>query len=359
MTRSHYLVRFRPGGRVLMAVLLAVCALLVVVAPRAVGTSWEDVGKALLTVKPIWWGPLAVVWLAGLWAYAAVMTACLPGLSARRAMGLNLAGSAVANSLPLGGAVSFALTTAMTRSWGFSPAAVTSFLLLTNVWNVLSRLLFGALAAIWFLKTGIGAVVGAPVLIIGACLVVAVLVAGLMLASDRATRWTARAVTALEESFRARFRPTARRRPEHQLAAILTTLRNQVGTTLRTSWPRLSLGMAGYIALLAVLLDMCLRGLGAPQSVMLILAAVGIERLVTALPITPGGAGVAELSLAACLIAGGVPGAQALAAALLYRIFTFFAEVPLGAVVTLVWHLHRKQVTLRSAFGVAGVGRAS
>ena len=345
--------------RGLTAALLVLFATLVVLVPRAISTSWSAVGRTLATVSPLWWGPLTIVWLAGLRAHASVMTACLPGLSSRRAMDLNLAGSAVGNTLPLGGAVSFALTTAMIRSWGFAPSAVTSFLLLSHLFNVLSRLLFGCLATAWLLHTGIGVAVGAPLLMVAVGLAVAVLAVGALLVSDTVLAWTADTVTRLEVVLRAWFRRTPRRGADQALAQSLLELRGLVARTVRSSWPRLSLGMAGYLVLLAVLLDLCLRGLGAPHSVMLIVAAVGIERLVTAVPVTPGGAGAAELSLVACLSAGGVSGAQALAAALLYRIFTFFAEIPVGATIALTWHLRNAHRRTSPDAGIAEPRRGS
>jgi uncharacterized protein (TIRG00374 family) len=125
-------------------------------------------------------------------------------------------------------------------------------------------------------------------------------------------------------------------------------LRFQLLTLLRASWGRLTLGMIGYILLLALLLDLSLRGLGAPQSAMLMIAVVGIERLVTALPITPGGAGAAELSIVACLTAAGVSGVTALAAALLYRFYTFIAEFPVGAAVVLGWRISQSRRKART-----------
>jgi uncharacterized membrane protein YbhN (UPF0104 family) len=350
----------RWSRRGLMVALLAGCGLLIFLAPLAVGTRWADLVNALAAIDPRWWPVLTVVWLAGLCCYAAVMTASLPGLSGRQALGLNLAGSAVANSLPLGGGVSLALTTTMMRSWGFTPSAVTSFLVLTNVWNVVSRLLIGGLAAGWLLIIGSGGGVGVPVLIVGAALVIAVLSLLALLISDPVVAWTGQTATGLEQAFRSRFQPSTRRPADRDLAAVLVALRQRIAALLHGSWPRLTVGMAGYFGLLAVLLDLCLRGLGTAPSPFLILAAVGIERLVTALPITPGGAGAAELSLVACLTAGGIPGVQALAAALLYRIFTFFAEIPLGAVVALVWYLDRDRAGRgpSAALGVPQIERA-
>jgi uncharacterized protein (TIRG00374 family) len=290
-----------------------------------------------------------VVWLAGLSAHATVLRATLYGLSIRRGLSLNLAGSAVGNSLPLGGAVSIGLTTAMTRSWGFTAPAVTAFLTLTSVWNTLSRLLFGGLALTWMLVAGPGPGIGRAAFVVAAVVVVVVVTAvSALVASDSVLISIGQAATRVETAFRSRFRGIARARAEHEVAGLLLGLRAQLAVTLRRSWPRLVLGMAGYFVLLSVLLDLCLRGLGTAPSIPLVLATVGVERMVTALPITPGGAGTAELTLVACLTAGGLSAADALAAALLYRFFTFFAEIPVGATVALGWHLGRQR-RIRSA----------
>ena len=325
----------------LTATLVGVFGLLAVTAPAAIGADWAQVGQALRSVDLRWWPFLTVVWAAGLWAYGIVMTASLPGLSTRRALSLNLGGSAIANSVPLGGAVSLALTTAMARSWGFRPSAVTTFLTLTNIWNVLSRLFFGIAGGLWFLTAGPGAMNGLTGVAITAVAIVVLTVIGAFLTRTAAVTRIGHLAGLLESAVQTRFRPTASRRREGELTAALLTLRHQTANLLRTSWLRLSLGMTGYFVLLAVLLDLCLRGLGSTPPLMLVLAAVGIERLVTALPITPGGAGAAELSLIACLTAGGVNGVNALAAALIFRFFTFFAEIPVGAAVALGWHLRR------------------
>jgi uncharacterized membrane protein YbhN (UPF0104 family) len=86
-------------------------------------------------------------------------------------------------------------------------------------------------------------------------------------------------------------------------------------------------------------------------------AAVGLERLLTAVPVTPGGSGVAELGLVAVLAAGAGPTAApaAAAGALLYRVFTYLLEVPVGAPLALA-HLtavRRPSFVARTAGGAA------
>jgi uncharacterized membrane protein YbhN (UPF0104 family) len=364
--RAAGVTRRGRGWPGLVAVIPAVGAGVIYLAPRSVGTTWTQVEAALVSVDPRWWPALAVVWLAGLWAYAVVMSAALPGLSGGRAIGLNLAGSAVANTVPLGGAASLGLTTAMMRSWGFRPMAVTSFLLLTNLCSVASRLLLGLIAAVWLLAGSTGGVSPA-VLIIAGSLVAAGLVIGIVVTNDRALARAGRTGGAIARLLPARSRVERSRqpeldrppatRPERDPGQVLLALRGRIGTTMRTAWAPLTLGSCGSLLLLAVLLELCLRGLGITASAPMVIAAVGIERLATALPITPGGAGTAELALVACLSASGVPPADALAATLLYRFFTFFLEIPLGAAIGLAWYLRRHRRALRPA-GLRPIRRA-
>jgi uncharacterized protein (TIRG00374 family) len=66
-----------------------------------------------------------------------------------------------------------------------------------------------------------------------------------------------------------------------------------------------------------------------------VLAAFAFVRLVSALPITPGGLGVVELGLSAALIAAGGPKAPVVAAVLLYRALTYLPPILIGLVLYL------------------------
>jgi uncharacterized membrane protein YbhN (UPF0104 family) len=69
------------------------------------------------------------------------------------------------------------------------------------------------------------------------------------------------------------------------------------------------------------------------------LAAFAFVRLLTALPITPGGLGITELGLVGTMAAGAGHGgaAQVTAAVLLYRAVTYLPPIPLGAVTYMMW----------------------
>jgi uncharacterized protein (TIRG00374 family) len=116
----------------------------------------------------------------------------------------------------------------------------------------------------------------------------------------------------------------------------------------------------------------CLRGIGLSQaqvSWQTSLAAFAFVRLLTVLPITPGGLGLTELGLIAILAAGAGhrASAQVTAAVLLYRAVTYLPPIPLGAIACLIWRHAPALLHDRSARGLpqgegdderpAGLGR--
>lgn len=337
----------RLAGRVTGAILATLTVTALGMVPRSAGSSWPQVVSSARAVHPAWMAPLTVVWLAGLVAHSLVLTSSLPGLSARRAMSLNLAGSAVGNAVPLGGALSMGLTSTMVRSWGFGTLSTATFFTVSNAWNLLARLLAGGLAMVWIVRTvPTGSALVGVGLAIAACAGI-LLGATVALASARGAARTGAAAGALVSAIqrmpgrRQRPGPSRGQRDDLRWSAGLALVRARRGvfTVVRASWHRLSLGMVGYLGLLALLLLLCLRAFGDSSSLALAAAAVGIERLATAVPITPGGAGAGEIALIGCLTAGGVDPVVAVSVALTYRLFTFFLEIPAGFAVAGIWRL--------------------
>lgn len=103
-------------------------------------------------------------------------------------------------------------------------------------------------------------------------------------------------------------------------------------------------GLGGWIEAFALAISNWIFDGGCLVAVMLalrvkvpwadVLIAYSITQIAASIPLTPGGLGVVEGSLAALLTAYGMPTVSALAVVLLYRIVSFWALVPLG---WLVW----------------------
>ncbi|MGH2525922.1 MAG: lysylphosphatidylglycerol synthase domain-containing protein, partial [Actinomycetota bacterium] len=94
-----------------------------------------------------------------------------------------------------------------------------------------------------------------------------------------------------------------------------------------------------HLALWFVLL-LALRHVGVSESqvsTLQVLAVFAFGRLLTALPLTPGGLGVVELGYIGGLVAAGGSRPQVVAAVLLFRVLTYGVQIPLGAITYLIW----------------------
>jgi putative heme transporter len=309
---------------------------LLVLVPRVAGTTWASVGAILEHVSPAALAVMAGIWVAGLWFHSFALAAALPGLTKRRALTLSLTGSAVANVLPLGGAAGIGLNFAMVRRWGLSAQSFAAFTAVTNLVDVLAKLAVTAVATVLVIAAGdtLSLPPGAGRLIGAALLVVSPLL-GAILASDRiAGRTGAAADRLIVWLTRSRIRST--------LAASLPELRGMTVRILRTRWRPLGGGMACYLTSQGFLLWWCFYALHVDAGPLIVLAGLAVDRFLTMIPVTPGGAGVVEAGSIAALVALGGPPVIVVAAVLLYRSFTFLAEIPVGGIGIGMWLLRHR-----------------
>jgi putative heme transporter len=249
---------------------------------------------------------VATAAVASMAAYWVTIRAVLPWIGIRQAAAVSLGSNAVANALPAGGALAMGISWAMLSSWGLSTGDYVLYTLVTGIWNVFTLL-------------------GLPVI---ALLVMAT-----------ATRPDAVLITAAAVAVAARL---ARRPPPADVAGALRGFRDRAGTLLRArGWRITAATVASYLTLWLVLL-VCLRATGVSQAQVpwqTSLAAFAFIRLLTALPITPGGVGITELGLVGILTAGAghTDSVQVTAAVLLYRAVTYLPPIPLGALACLIW----------------------
>src|SRR6202034_3658168 len=151
----------------------------------------------------------------------------------------------------------------------------------------------------------------------------------------------------------------ARRRAPTRIAGSLTGFRGRAAGLLAARVWRITITTAAAQIILWLVLLACLRGTGLSQaqvSWQTSLAAYAFVRLLTVLPITPGGLGITELGLIGILADGAGPreSAQITAAVLLYRAVTYLPPIPLGAAAFLVWRhapalIHSTPVSAPSA----------
>jgi uncharacterized protein (TIRG00374 family) len=278
----------------------------------------------------------AVVSMVTVWF---MICSVLPSIRLREAAVVNLGSNAVANTLPAGGALGMGVSWAMLSSWGVSTAEFVLYTLVSGIWNVFARLGLPVIALLILVT----ATRPDPILIAAAAVGLVLLVAvaagfSLLLRSEP---FALRAGAILQRAAGAGCR-LARRAPPGSVTGSLLAFRDRASALLTArSWRISATTVASQLALWLVLLA-CLRGVGLSQAQVpwqTSLAAFAFVRLLTALPITPGGLGITELGLVGSLAAGADHrvSAQVTAAVLLYRAVTYLPPIPLGAIACLIW----------------------
>jgi uncharacterized membrane protein YbhN (UPF0104 family) len=311
-------------------------ALLGYVFPRILGTTVGDVRSAFGALSVRDGVILAALWAGGLLVHSFVLTGALPGLTRRRALTLNLTGSAVANVLPFGGAAGVSTNYVMVRAWGIEPAGFAAFTLVTNLLLVLFKLALPtvALVALWSLGGPVSTAMRWSALTSASALAVVTALGAAALASRPLAERTARVAAAGVDRVARLLR---RDPPTPTLAAGIVASRDIVASVLSRRWAQLSAGTVGYGLLQAVLLWACLDAVGVRLSPVVVLAAYAVDRVMTFAVFTPGATGFAEAGTAATLIALGGSAAPVAAGVLLYRGFTFALEIPVGGLILAGW----------------------
>lgn len=285
----------------------------------------------LLLVSAAAAGSLAATWV--------MIQAFLPQLRFHQAAAVNLGSSAVANTVPAGGAVALGLTWRMLASWGIGTQDFVRYTLVSGLWNVFARLGLPVIALLALAMSGRPGEIPAAAAYIGAGALLLVAIGfRVLLHSERAALLAGQF---LQRAERLGCR-LARRRPSQRLADGVLKFRADTSALLAERGIRITVTtMLASIAPWLVLLA-CLRASGLTQaqvSWQASLAVFAMVRLVTVLPITPGGLGIVELGLTVPLAAGlgGQEAARVAAAVLLFRAVTYLPSIPLGAVAYLWW----------------------
>jgi uncharacterized protein (TIRG00374 family) len=308
--------------------------------PAVAGADWGAIGAAVGQLTALEVAVLVVVWQLGLVVHTVALAAAMPGLSHRRAYFLNLTGSAVSNVLPLGGAAGTALNYTTARAWGFRTDAFLRWALVTNIWDTLGKLVVPGVALVWLALEGTPAPRVVTRAALGAVVLLAVLVVVTWLALHRDV--VARPVGRVLDWSVARVARSARAEDTGYATEALRFRRDTAALVAR-AWVPLTVGKAGYAALQAFLLWLCLRWLGGDVSPAVAFAAYAAERVLSLAVLTPGGSGVVEVGMTGVLVAFGVEPAVAAAAVLVYRALVVGMEVPTGGAAMGWWLVSRRR----------------
>jgi putative heme transporter len=317
--------------------------------------SLADVWAAITAMT---WGELAGLAVVAAWnlcTYAFVWMTVTPGLSFGRAMVMTQATTAITNTVPAGSAIGIGMTYAMLHSWGFSRSRTTIAVLVSGVWNAFAKLAIPvlALALVALQGNASAARITAAAFGIGG-LIAAIVVFALMLRSEP----MAEKVGVTAGRVASRLLALIRRPPVHGWEIATVKFRSRTVDLLEHGWfPITAATVVSHLSLYLVLL-VCLRDVGVSDAEVgwaEVLAVFAFARLATAIPITPGGAGVVEAVLITGLVAAGGDKPQVVAAVLVYRALTWGLPVLVGVGCLLWW---RKQSLSTPADAAAPTGAA-
>jgi len=304
---------------------------------------YSTVWKALRTLTPLEFWSLLAATVFNLFTYWVANQAALPGLRLRQAAVSTQTTTSVANTLPAGGAIAVGLTYAMLGSWGFTAGEATLYVGVTGIWNIFAKLSLPVLALALLVVTGhtYPALVGAAVIGIGV-LVGAVVLLTLLFRSEAMARRVGEFLGRVVGSVKKLFRKPA----PVGMGDKAVKFRRETIILVERRWLRLTwTTLLSHIALFLVLL-LSLRHMGVSEQELPavdVFAVFAFSRLLSAIPVTPGGVGVIDLGYIGGLTTLADSGEKAaiVAAVLIFRVLTYGIQIPIGCVTYLIWRAKR------------------
>ncbi len=315
--------------------LLIVIGIFVFAIPKV--ASYKDVLASIRTLTALQLWSLVAASIFNLFTYWWANMAALPGLTLGKAAVDTQTTTSVANTLPGGGAIAVGLTYTILRSWGFSGTAVALFVSVTGLWNIFAKLALPVVSVGLLVVQGHSGAAFVTAALVGlAVLAVAIVLLTAIFRSERVARrigdGLGGAISWLKRPFHGKpFSDGGDRAVRFRSDTIVLVERRWLWLTLTT--------ILSQLALFFVLL-LSLRSLGVSEqdvSTAEAFAVFAFSRLITVIPITPGGVGVIDLGYIGGLVAAGGDRSEVVAAVLLFRTLTFAIQIPLGGITYLIW----------------------
>lgn len=303
---------------------------------------FADYGKVWGEFEELSWAELTVLVGAtvfNLCTYWLANMAALPGLRLPRAAVLTQTTTSVANTFPAGGAIAVGLTYEILTSWGFTGTNVALYVAVTGIWNIFVKLGLPVISVALLALTGqsgsayvVAAVVGVAVLAVAVGLLWA------LFSSEHLARRIGDGLGAASSFVLKLFkRPPRTDGGDRAVRFRADTIGLVERRWLRLTWTT----VLSHLALALVLL-LSLRFLGVTEqdvSTAQVLAVFAFGRLLSAVPITPGGVGVIDLGYIGGLtaVASEGSGPAIVGAVLMFRALTYGIQIPLGGFTYLIW----------------------
>lgn len=333
----------RPAVRRLVPAVLAfvvVVGTFAFVLPRF--ANYGDVVDVMSQMSVLSIVVLLVTGIVNIATFAPNWMAALPGLSYRKSLRVTLAGTAIANLAPLGGAVSMGMQYAMFRTWGFEKRESSRAMVVTGVWNNLVNLALPLCGlSLLLLRGGRNAALEVSARI---GVVAFVIVAGAFIQVLRSNSGAKKVGRVADRVVRLWDRLRRQVTLRASLSDVLVTFRNDSVDLLRRRWLALTVSTVAGVMSVFVVLAVAIRAVGIVGAEVTFAEAfaawAGTRLLSTAFPVTPGGLGVVDIGLTTALTGFGGRTESVVAAVLVYRAVTWLPPIVLGSFCAIGW---RKQ----------------
>jgi uncharacterized membrane protein YbhN (UPF0104 family) len=281
--------------------------------------SYGSVAHRLATVSGPWAAALTVGVLLDILTTALPWQAVLPQLSFLGALAFTQASTALTTLLPGGAPLGMALSFGFLRRMRVDRGDAAFAVAVTGIWSQVMILVYPLVGAILVFATG--ELSPSTAVIAGVSAACGVVIVGLAVAALRsagAARWLGDFAARVA----ARVTGLLHRAPPDWSGEALVRLREERLVLLRRRWPRLTAATLANQLTAYLVFELSLRAVGIsfatlPPSEAFLAWAIG--RVISSLPLTPGGIGVVELGMIGTLVGFGASNAHVVAAVLLYR----------------------------------------
>ena len=294
--------------------------------------SYGSVAHRLATVSAAWAVALAAATLLDILTTALPWQAVLPRLSFVGALAFTQASTALTTLLPGGAPLGMALSFAFLRRLRVDRGAAAFAVAVTGIWSQVMILVYPLVGAILvFASSQLSTSTAVITAVSAACGALIVGVAVAALRSEGAARW----LGDVSARISARVAGFFHRTPPNWSGEALMRLRADRLVLLRRRWPRLTVATLGNQLTAFLVFELCLQAVGIsfadlPLSEAFLAWAIG--RVISSLPLTPGGIGVVELGMIGTLVGFGASNSHVVAAVLLYRGLIVLPTLAIGLV---------------------------
>ncbi|MDG1696001.1 MAG: lysylphosphatidylglycerol synthase domain-containing protein [Ilumatobacter sp.] len=312
--------------------------------------NWDEVRRSIAELSDAEALSLIFGWMVWVVTQGALTASLVDKLAVRRGVLASLGPTAISSLIP--GPSDLPIRFRMYQSWGVSSSEATTAVVGSGVFSIGANLILPSIAGVLIVLADVP-LSGFFSVIVTASVALAIIVAaaGFTLGSQQRTltvgRWLDRPTRAVTNKLRKTL-------PDDNLGVFFVKKRAEAVDQLSGKWLKCSLATIATTAAKCSLLVLTLRFVGIPEDNLgwlAVAAAYGLVAGMTAIPITPGSAGVAELGFVGLLTAAadGDWVNQITAGVLLYRLMTWLLLIPVGMGALGVWRYGVRAAERRSA----------